>query len=320
MGPLLFLIYISDLPSAVSFSELLSFADDTKCFKCIQNPDDCTNFQLDLSSLQNWSNNNHLLFNVLKFVQISFHSHPPHTTHSYHVDNNTISLHSHHKDLGIIISSDLSWNNHYNYISSRAYKLLGLLRLSFSSINSQSGKKLLYISLIRSQLSYSSQIWQPHLLKDIQSLERATKFISNDYDSDYKSRLQTLHLLQLMYHLNSTTSYSSLTALKIYPETSTSSIISTSLKVTLETRPIQNWSTHLFLLTLAVTSTLLDSLVFGTLSLLWTSPYQPTLSKTLLLTSSGLTSQTILTPLIRVPTTTFVPVPNVPVLLLLLIP
>ena len=203
LGPLLFLIYISDLPSAVSFSELLSFADDTKCFKCIQNLDDCTNFQLDLSSLQNWSNNNHLLFNVLKFVHISFHSHPPHTTHSYHVDNNTISLHSHHKDFGIIISSDLSWNNHYNYISSRAYKLLGLLRRSFSSINSQSGKKLLYISLIRSQLSYCSQIWRPHLLKDIQSLEqiqrRATKFILNDYDSDYKSLLQTLHLLPLTY-------------------------------------------------------------------------------------------------------------------------
>ena len=76
------------------------------------------------------------------------------------------------------------------------------------------------------------------------------------------------------------TSYSSLTALKIHPETSTSSIISTSLKETLEARPIQNWSTHLFLLTLAVTSTLLDSHLFGTLSLLWTSPYQPTLSKT----------------------------------------
>ena len=114
------------------------------------------------------------------------------------------------------------------------------------------------------------------------------------------------------------TSCSSLTALKIHSETSTSSIISTSLKVTLEARPIQNWSTHLFLLTLAVTSTLLDSHVFGTLSLLWTSPYQSTLSKTLLLTSSGPISQPILTPLIRVLTTIFVLVPNVSVLILLL--
>ena len=108
LGPLLFLIYISDLPSTVSFSKLLSFADVTRCLKCIQNPDDCTNLQLHLSSRQNWSNHNLLLFNVLKFVQIS--------------------LHSNHKDLGIIIFSDLSWNNHYNYISSRAYKPLGLLR------------------------------------------------------------------------------------------------------------------------------------------------------------------------------------------------
>ena len=47
--------------------------------------------------------------------------------------------------------------------------------------------------LIRSQLTYCSQVWRPHLLKHIMSLERvqcrATKFILNDFSSDYKSRL-----------------------------------------------------------------------------------------------------------------------------------
>ena len=204
LGPLLFIIYISDLPTAVTSSKLLSFADDTKCFKSIQCYDDFINLQLDLSSLQNWSNDNYLPFNVLKFVQISFHGHFSHSTFDYHLDNNTVLPHSHHKDLGIVISSDLSWNFHYNYISSRAYKLLNLLKRSFSSTKSPSAKKLLYISLIRSQLSYCSQIWRPYLLKDIQSIEqiqrRATKFILNDYDLDYKSRLIKLHLLPLMYY------------------------------------------------------------------------------------------------------------------------
>ena len=60
-------------------------------------------------------------------------------------------------------------------------------------------RKKLYISLVRSQLIYGSQIWRPLQLKDINLIEslqrRATKYILNDYDSDYRSRLFKLHLL-----------------------------------------------------------------------------------------------------------------------------
>ena len=63
-------------------------------------------------------------------------------------------------------------------------------------------KKVLYISLIKSTLTYCSPIWHPQYLKDIQAIEnvqrRATKFILHDYASSYKSRLLTLHLLPLM--------------------------------------------------------------------------------------------------------------------------
>ena len=63
-------------------------------------------------------------------------------------------------------------------------------------------KKIMYISLIRPHLTYGSQIWRPHLIKDMIALERiqrrATKYILNDYSSDYKYRLLTLQLLPLM--------------------------------------------------------------------------------------------------------------------------
>jgi hypothetical protein len=64
-------------------------------------------------------------------------------------------------------------------------------------------KKSLYISLVRSKLTYCSQLWRPHFIKDIAILEnvqrRATKFILNNYTSDYKERLTALQLLPLMY-------------------------------------------------------------------------------------------------------------------------
>ena len=69
------------------------------------------------------------------------------------------------------MSSDLKWNNHLKFIASRAYKVLGLIRRSFPSGLDTKAKKNLYILLVRSQLSYGSQIWRPHLIKDIIMLE-----------------------------------------------------------------------------------------------------------------------------------------------------
>ena len=68
-------------------------------------------------------------------------------------------------------------------------------------------KRQLYLSLIRSHLTYCSQLWRPRLVKDIENLERiqrrATKYIVGNNQMDYKSRLRLLsvHLLPLMYWL-----------------------------------------------------------------------------------------------------------------------
>ena len=71
---------------------------------------------------------------------------------------------------------------------------------------STDAKKQLYIMLVRSHLLYCSQLWNPCLIKDIINMERiqrrSTKYILNDYTSDYKTRLLKLKLLPLMYLLD----------------------------------------------------------------------------------------------------------------------
>ena len=51
---------------------------------------------------------------------------------------------------------------------------------------------------------YCSQLWRPQLIKDINMLERMQRremknVVLNDYTSSYKSRLQQLQMLPLMY-------------------------------------------------------------------------------------------------------------------------
>ena len=72
LGPLLFLAFINDSPSAIT-SQLFEFADDTKCFKQMLSTLDIELLQKDLSSLFNWSVNNLLSFNLETFVFMSFH-------------------------------------------------------------------------------------------------------------------------------------------------------------------------------------------------------------------------------------------------------
>ena len=174
LGPLLFVIFINDLPQLVQFAIPFVFADDTKCLLSIRSTDDESKLQSDVNGAAMWS----------------------------HWTEKPIRQLSKHKDLAITFSSNLNWTDHYTTITTKAYQILGLVRRTFK-ISCIEAKKKLYISIIRSQMMYCLQLWRPQLIRDISSLERvqrrATKYLLGDYTSSYKSRLLQLNLLPLMY-------------------------------------------------------------------------------------------------------------------------
>lgn len=71
LGPLLFLIFINDLPAHIQ-CEILLFADDAKIFRKIHDQGDCIALQNDLNSLEVWCNANNIVLNVDKCASVMF--------------------------------------------------------------------------------------------------------------------------------------------------------------------------------------------------------------------------------------------------------
>ena len=99
-----------------------------------------------------------------------------------------------------MVSEDLSWSKHCTFIIAHAYKVLGLIRHTFSSSHCPSIGLKLY-----SQLLYCTQLQCPYLLKDIENIEQIQKCatISTSYRiikaTSYRTRLLKLNLLPLTY-------------------------------------------------------------------------------------------------------------------------
>ena len=72
LGPLLFIIYINDLPSCISYTEMFLFADDAKVLKEISNSGDSEFLQQDLYSIQSWCKKWELHPNTKMCVSVRF--------------------------------------------------------------------------------------------------------------------------------------------------------------------------------------------------------------------------------------------------------
>ena len=108
------------------------------------------------------------------------------------------------KDLGVIVSSDLTWSKHIEAIVAKANKTLGLIKRLLKDTSDLKVRKILYCTLVRPILEYASNLWSPYTAKHRKLIEnvqrRATKFILNyPKDLNYADRLIKIKMLPLEF-------------------------------------------------------------------------------------------------------------------------
>ena len=109
---------------------------------------------------------------------------------------------SEEKDLGVIIDSDLKFEEHIARKIRTANALVGQMRRSFSFLDCDTFKRI-YNAFIRLHLEYGEAVWSPHLSRNIDALEnvqvRATKIVDGISKLSYAERQKRLDLPTLVY-------------------------------------------------------------------------------------------------------------------------
>jgi len=70
-------------------------------------------------------------------------------------------------NFGMLLTSDLTWSKHTESKCAKAKKLLGMIYRRFSEYSNPDTLLHMYESMVQLHLEYASQVWDPHLQKDI---------------------------------------------------------------------------------------------------------------------------------------------------------
>ena len=199
LGPILFTIFINDMPDVVH-SCMKLFADDAKVFRAIESIEDISMIQSDINKLLNWSTIWQLPLNITKCKCVHYGKN--NKQHKYQIGNSDLAEDQQEKDVGVLFDQTLEFRKHIRGMISKANQRVGLIKRSFSRLNSKSFK-LLYKSLVRPILEYCSVIWNPMYKTDALEIEkvqrRATKLVPELKELSYEERLKSLNITTLAY-------------------------------------------------------------------------------------------------------------------------
>lgn len=203
LGPLLFTLFVNDLPECLS-NKCLLYADDLKVFRQIGCTADTISLQADLDRILDWSKTWRLFLNVNKCSILTLTLKKKPVKFDYTLGDNILTRVDVQKDLGIFIDSRLTFNSHVNTIIKKANRMSGLVWRNFRSLKNEHVLRTLFCSLIRPNLEFCTIVFnsisahQAHRLEGVQF--RFLKFIHRTLNNGTVYNLDYLDLCK-MYRL-----------------------------------------------------------------------------------------------------------------------
>ena len=190
LGPLLFLIYINDLPSAVQGSTVSMYADDTSlCLKSrdISQLNEAIND--DLAHLDSWLKGNKLSLNVAKTQSMLIATKPKHRTLNNAAEKLHLKIRGSELDvvnktkyLGVHVDNSLDWKEHIKTVSTKVSRAIGFLKHA-KNILPIASLKTLYSSIVEPHFRYCCSVWGCCGTTDIDQLQklqnRAARIVTN---------------------------------------------------------------------------------------------------------------------------------------------
>ena len=159
LGPLLFLVYINDMPDTIK-SKIALFADDTYLYKSIKSEDDIAALQNDIDQLVKWEKLWSMEFNPSKCFLLRITNKRKILQGDYRIHNQTLKLVENAKYLGVTISKDLSWKKHVANITSKATNTRLFLQRNLTFTDSETRLQC-YKTYVRPIVEYASAVLNP---------------------------------------------------------------------------------------------------------------------------------------------------------------
>lgn len=203
IGPLLFLVYINDLPNCLCNASAKLFADDTNISVSARSLGELEpEINSELRNLNCWLKTNKLSLNIAKTEFMVIGSRQKLRTEENNdirieIDSKTIERVRHTKSLGLTIDDRLSWSKHIDELCKKISSGVGALKQVRPFISTSTAVQI-YNALILPYFDYCSPVWDGlcnQFSDKLQKLQnRAARVITRtSYDTSSSILLDMLH-------------------------------------------------------------------------------------------------------------------------------
>ena len=192
LGPLLFIIFINDMPDGL-INVISLFADDLKLFSS-----DRESLQEDLVKLEEWLAEWKMKANPQKCSVIHFGR--TNQKHKYEFCGEQLQSSRAERDLGFMVQDNLKVSDHVQKVLNKCNQLIGMIKRSFTCKDSDLMVRIFKIYLLP-HLDFCAPLWNSLTKEESDKIEgiqrKFTRFITGCHGLSYEERLTLLELVPL---------------------------------------------------------------------------------------------------------------------------